>query len=160
MVWDIISYQVPIQNRGPKTGKDDDNNNNNNNNNSKQSLNHDFSTQNVRSLENKNIPPSTDTQILCSICERNDKLVTDPESGEVICSNCGMVLSDKVEDISRPEEVNNKRPRGAPTSLARYDMGLVTVIGKTKRDASGQKMDESMRSIMQRLRTWDSRIYI
>jgi transcription initiation factor TFIIB len=159
MVWDIISYQVPIQNRGPKTGKDDDDNNNNNNN-SKQSLNHDFSTQNVRSLENKNIPPSTDTQILCSICERNDKLVTDPESGEVICSNCGMVLSDKVEDISRPEEFNNKRPRGAPTSLARYDMGLVTVIGKTNRDASGQKMDESMRSKMQRLRTWDSRIHI
>ena len=39
-------------------------------------------------------------------------------------------------------------------------MGLVTVIGKTNRDASGQKMDESMRSTMQRLRTWDSRIQI
>ena len=155
MVWDITSDQVPIQHRGSKTGKDDHNNNN-----SKQNLNHNFSTQNVRSLENKNIPPSIDTQILCSICERNDKLVTDPDSGEVICSNCGMVLSDKVEDISRPEEVNNKSPRGAPTSLARYDMGLVTVIGKTNRDASGQKMDESMRSTMQRLRTWDSRIQI
>jgi hypothetical protein len=74
MVWDIISYQVPIQHRVSKTGKDDHNNDNNDNN-SKQSLNHNFSTQNVRSLENKNIPPSTDTQILCSICERNDNYI-------------------------------------------------------------------------------------
>ncbi|HZA07980.1 MAG TPA: transcription initiation factor IIB [Nitrososphaeraceae archaeon] len=152
MVWYITSDQALIQYRVSKTRKEDHNNKR-------------FSTKNVRSLENKNIPPSTDTQILCFMCERNDKLVTDPESGEVICSNCGVVLSDKVEDISRPEgnafSANNKKHRiGAPTSLARHDMGLTSVIGKTNRDASGQKMDESMRSTMQRLRTLDSRAYI
>jgi transcription initiation factor TFIIB len=148
MVWYVTSDQALIQCRGSKTRKEDHNNKR-------------FSTKNVRSLENKNSPPSTDTQILCSICERNDKLVTDPESGEVICSNCGMVLSDKIEDISRPEGNAFSAHRiGAPTSLARYDMGLTSVIGKTNRDASGQKMDESMRSTMQRLRTWDSRAYV
>jgi hypothetical protein len=30
---------------------------------------------------------------------------------------------------------------GNPTSLARYDMGLATIIAKTDRDAKGQKMD-------------------
>ncbi|HZC20774.1 MAG TPA: TFIIB-type zinc ribbon-containing protein [Nitrososphaeraceae archaeon] len=151
MVWYVTSDQALLQCRGSKTRKEHHNNKR-------------FSTKNVRSLENKNSPPSTHTQILCSICERNDKLVTDPESGEVICSNCGMVLSDKIEEISRPEgnafSADNKHRIGAPTSLARYDMGLTSVIGKTNRDASGQKMDESMRSTMQRLRTWDSRAYI
>jgi transcription initiation factor TFIIB len=153
MVWYVTHDQI-IRHRGSKIGKDNHN---------KESPNYDFSTE-----ENKNIlPPSTDTQTVCSICKRNDKLVTDPESGELICSNCGMVLSDKVEDISRPEwnafsaeEVNNKRRIGAPTSLARYDMGLATVISKTNRDASGQKIDVSMHSTMQRLRTWDSRAHI
>ena len=42
-------------------------------------------------------------QQVCTICKRNDRVVTDPESGEVICSNCGMVVSDKIQDINRPE---------------------------------------------------------
>ena len=104
--------------------------------------------------------------LLCSIC-KSDKIVTDPESGEIICSNCGMVISDKIQQISRPEwstfdteQVNNNNNRirtGAPTSLARHDMGLATVIGRTDRDASGQKIDAQMRSTMDRLRIWDFR---
>ncbi|HZI70623.1 MAG TPA: hypothetical protein VFD60_05625 [Nitrososphaeraceae archaeon] len=34
------------------------------------------------------------------------------------------------------------------TSLARHDMGLSTIIGRTDRDASGQKIDAAMRSTM------------
>ena len=41
---------------------------------------------------------------------------------------------------------------GMPTSLARHDMGLSTVIGMTDKDASGQKIDAAMRSTMDRLR--------
>jgi hypothetical protein len=33
-----------------------------------------------------------------SICKIVDKIITDPESGEIVCSNCGMVITDKVED--------------------------------------------------------------
>ncbi|HLG36515.1 MAG TPA: TFIIB-type zinc ribbon-containing protein, partial [Nitrososphaera sp.] len=39
--------------------------------------------------------------LLCSMCN-SDQTVTDPESGEIICGNCGLVLSDKVQE-SRPE---------------------------------------------------------
>jgi transcription initiation factor TFIIB len=46
------------------------------------------------------------------------------------------------------------------TSLARHDMGLSTIIGRTDRDASGQKLDAAMRSTMERLRTWDYRTQI
>jgi transcription initiation factor TFIIB len=36
-------------------------------------------------------------------------------------------------------------------------MGLATVIGKTNSDSSGRKLDSSMYSAIQRLRTWDFR---
>jgi transcription initiation factor TFIIB len=107
------------------------------------------------------------TSIACPTCNTDSRSVTDLESGEIICSNCGIVISDKIQDITRPEwrafsaeEVNDKRRTGLVTSVARYDMGLATVIGRTNRDAYGRKIDAAMRTTMQRLRTWDSRTHI
>jgi transcription initiation factor TFIIB len=109
----------------------------------------------------------------CSVCSNKgvkSAVITDPESGEIICSNCGMVISQNIEDNSRPEwrsfgggggggvEGYNSRTRtGMPTSLARHDKGLTTIIGRTDRDASGNKIDASIRSKMERLKTWDFR---
>src|SRR5215208_4787945 len=60
--------------------------------------------------------------------------------------------------IVKGEEVNNSRSRtGMPTSLARHDKGLATIIGRANKDASGQVLDAAMRSTMERLRTWDFR---
>jgi transcription initiation factor TFIIIB Brf1 subunit/transcription initiation factor TFIIB len=36
----------------------------------------------------------------CSICNKGNTAITDPEYGEIICSNCGTVLSEKLEDTS------------------------------------------------------------
>ena len=90
--------------------------------------------------------------------------MTDPESGEFICGNCGVVISDKMQDINRPErrafsveEANDRSRTGAPTSLARYDMGLSTIIGRTDKDAGGHKLDAATRSKMVRLRITDVR---
>jgi transcription initiation factor TFIIB len=113
-------------------------------------------------LQTSNIIPSSSNSI-CSICGCN-QTITDTESGEIICSKCGQVISDKIEEI-RPEwrnfassdGSNDKSRIGMSTSLARHDMGLSTIIGRTDRDASGQKIDAVMRSTMQRLRTWDFR---
>jgi transcription initiation factor TFIIB len=103
---------------------------------------------------------------VCSICKRNDRIVTDASSGEIICSSCGAVISDKVQDISRPErrsfnieEENVTRRTGVPTSIAFADMGLSTVIGKHDRDAKGRPIDAEMRARMQRLRVWDLRTH-
>jgi transcription initiation factor TFIIB len=94
-------------------------------------------------------------------------MITDPASGEIFCSNCGMVICDKTEESGRPEwrnfedsqqEKNKKlRRTGRPLSLARHDMGLYTIIGQTDKDARGQKLDVSMRSSIERLRRWDYR---
>jgi transcription initiation factor TFIIB len=107
--------------------------------------------------------PSSNTALVCSICGSN-QIITDTESGETICSKCGQVLLDKILE-TQPEPQNfpesygsNDRSRtGMSTSLARHDMGLSTIIGRTDRDASGQKIDPLMRSTMERLKTWDMR---
>ena len=41
--------------------------------------------------------------IICSACKSN-RVITDYESGEVICSNCGLVISDNIQE-SRAEAV-------------------------------------------------------
>lgn len=66
----------------------------------------------------------------CSICNQENMAITDPNSGEIICSNCGVVISDKIEDTIHPERrmftfegANRNARTGAPPSLARHDMG-------------------------------------
>jgi transcription initiation factor TFIIB len=75
-----------------------------------------------------------------------------------------MVISDRIQNITMPErrdfknsETESRRRTGIPVSLARYDMGLATVIANTNRDASGRPLGTEMRARMQRLRTWDLR---
>ncbi len=102
------------------------------------------------------------SSIVCSVCNKNNETVTDPESGELICGNCGTVLLENVEE-SGPEwrlldEGKDRSRTGMPITLSRHDMGLATIIGRTNRDASGRGLDASVKSTMERLRTWDLRI--
>jgi len=108
------------------------------------------------------VTTSTPSQI-CKICNIEKLAVTDPETGEIICRNCGAVILDKIEESDydwfslSSEEINNKTRTGAPTSLARHDRGLYTVIGLENRDAAGNEIDTIMRSKMEKLRMWDAR---
>lgn len=98
---------------------------------------------------------------VCSVCRGS--LVSDQESGEVVCSSCGLVLSDRAAE-ARAEwrdfgaESAKKVRTGARMSLARHDMGLATVIGRTDRDASGSALATDARYAINRLRMWDYRI--
>jgi transcription initiation factor TFIIIB Brf1 subunit/transcription initiation factor TFIIB len=42
----------------------------------------------------------------CPICKSNGRevvvIVTDPQSGEIICNYCGVVISENIQDISKP----------------------------------------------------------
>lgn len=92
-------------------------------------------------------------------------MVTDLECGEIICSNCGFVSQDMMTDSRAEWRVfgfdednnNNRRRVGAPNSLAFHDMGLSTIIGRDHSDSTGHKLDASLSSTIQRLRTWDFR---
>ena len=55
------------------------------------------------------------------------------------------------------EEHEDRSRVGVPTSLAMHDMGLATIIGPIDKDASGKPLSASMKSTIERLRTWDSR---
>lgn len=102
--------------------------------------------------------------IVCLICGKNKMIITDPDCGEIVCSNCGMVISEKIQESNRLEKrifnssnIDNRSRTGIPTSLARHDMGLATTIANTDRDASGHKIDATMCSTMNRLRVWHFR---
>jgi transcription initiation factor TFIIB len=90
-------------------------------------------------------------------------LVTDISRGEVLCSRCGMVVMDKVEDTTPEqrsytvEDYNNNARTGIASALSIHDKGLSTIIGNTDRDASGNFISSQMKSTFNRLRTWDSR---
>ena len=100
---------------------------------------------------------------ICPMCRDQRMIITDTNSGETICSKCGMIVLDKTQNINQPEwrafsnEEHEDRSRtGIPASLAIHDMGLATIIGKSNRDVGGKKMDNAM----QRLRILDSTAHI
>jgi len=100
--------------------------------------------------------------VICSNCDVDDKMITDLESGEIICSQCGTVAMDGIEEIGKEWSTDKNsgidRSRvGAPYSLAMHDMNLSTVIGRTNRDSSGQLIGTNMQNKINRLRTLSAR---
>ncbi len=98
----------------------------------------------------------------CPQCGKRT-LVEDANTGELSCSNCGFVVSERSIDQGPEwrsfgdEKGENRARTGAPTSITYRDMGLSTMIGRSNRDASGRSFDSPMRSSIDRLRKWDNR---
>jgi len=98
----------------------------------------------------------------CRRCGKGSML-TDNNTGEMFCSKCGFVASDRTEQEgpewrSFTQDGHGDRARaGTPTSLAMHDMGLATIINPINKDASGKPLTTSMKTTIERLRTWDSR---
>ena len=98
----------------------------------------------------------------CARCGKN-LMLTDNATGERFCGGCGFVISERVEESGpewrsfSKEEHEDRSRTGTPTSLAMHDMGLATIIGPADKDASGKPLSASMKSTIERLRTWDSR---
>jgi transcription initiation factor TFIIB len=90
-------------------------------------------------------------------------LVEDYAMGEVICSDCGLVIRENVLDdgpewraFTRQEKQMRSRV-GTPSSLSVHDKGLSTVIDKVNKDAFGRELPASTRLQMLRLRKWQIR---
>jgi transcription initiation factor TFIIB len=90
-------------------------------------------------------------------------LITDEQKGEVMCGSCGFVISERVDETG-PEwrsflkdESDDRSRTGSPTSLAVHDMGLATIIDHANKDVTGKPLSASMKSTIERLRTWDTR---
>jgi len=87
--------------------------------------------------------------------------ITDFETGEVICQNCGKVLQDKISNDGKDNNAFTKSEYtshfGSKSSLRFHDMGLATIIGKFNHDSTGKPVDYKMRPVMKRMRFWDAR---
>ena len=83
-------------------------------------------------------------------------IITDFETGEMICQSCGRILQENLTD-TRKEERSFTQDQHAPTSLTMHDMGLSTIIGKYNRDFVGKPLGYEMKQSMNRMRIWDSR---
>jgi transcription initiation factor TFIIB len=98
----------------------------------------------------------------CPRCGRAS-MRNDSTRGEVYCSKCGFVVTEKTVETgpewrSFSNEERDERSRtGLPTSIAMHDMGLATTIGGENRDAAGKSLTGSMKSSIERMRTWDRR---
>lgn len=103
----------------------------------------------------------------CPNCGKENTFVLDSGSGELVCTNCGFVLRENIEEtgpewrtFSSEEGERSGARVGSPTNIARHDMGLSTIIGSENRDASGRSLGSSMRTTLERLRTWDRRTQV
>ncbi|MCH8914984.1 MAG: transcription initiation factor IIB [Thaumarchaeota archaeon] len=98
----------------------------------------------------------------CQRCGKNS-LLTDEDTGEQFCAKCGYVISEKLQATGpewrsfQKDGGSDPTRTGAPSSLTIHDMGLSTVINPQNRDATGKPLSASMKSTIDRLRTWDSR---
>src|SRR5215467_14093175 len=96
----------------------------------------------------------------CYVCH-GTKLLTDCHSHELICANCGLVISDRGENYEGTESVSNSGDQIldthlTPTPVSRYDLGLYTTMRDITRDANGHVLDIITRSKMNRLKRLDT----
>ena len=93
-------------------------------------------------------------------CKKN-KIITDLDTGEIACSNCGAVSEEKSiafgpENIGlTSEEYITSTRVGTKISLKMADMGLSTIIESKDRDSTGKSLSKENRRMFYRLRMWD-----
>ena len=84
--------------------------------------------------------------------------INDDETGEIICGNCGHVISERVANSEYETRMFandlNKQRTGSSITLAKHDMGLSTVINSADIDARGNTLSPIMKSTLKRLRMW------
>jgi transcription initiation factor TFIIB len=88
-------------------------------------------------------------------------LVTDETNGEVVCSQCGLVITENALDRAPEwraytlEERRSKSRTGAPIRYSIFDKGLHTTINGF-RDASGNSLSGKAKRRAWRLRKWQN----
>jgi transcription initiation factor TFIIB len=99
---------------------------------------------------------------VCPEC-RSSVLIHDKGSGEIICGQCGVVVTESLVSTD-PEwraftaSERESRPRvGSPISYSVFDKGLSTTISPIDRDHHGSKLSYDVKNQMRRLRRWQSR---
>ena len=92
---------------------------------------------------------------------KQKSIITDEYTGEIACSNCGVVSSERtVSSASEtvgmsPTEYQTNSRVGGKISLKMMDMGLSTIIESKDKDSTGKLLSSENRRMFYRLRMWD-----
>lgn len=87
----------------------------------------------------------------------------DYKRAEIICSNCGLVIEDKIVDPGPEwrafdtEQTMSRERTGAPMTYTIHDKGLSTMIDNSDRDIYGRSIRPKTKAQMYRLRKWNKR---
>jgi len=106
---------------------------------------------------------SVNQKIECPECGNDTNIVNDDTRGEIICGNCGIVISEKIIDQGPEWRAFNtlerdKRSRvGSPISYTIHDKGLSTMIDWHDKDIYGKKLPPKTRAQVYRMRKWQIR---
>lgn len=92
------------------------------------------------------------SDLLCASCGLNSGFY-DASTGETICSNCGIILSERAEVVDKDPKTANRV--GMPTSLVFPDKGLRTIITDANKDASGTSLNQDQVSNVNKIRHYD-----
>ncbi|MCD6513397.1 MAG: transcription initiation factor IIB [Candidatus Asgardarchaeum sp.] len=90
-------------------------------------------------------------------------IIRDPKHGELVCADCGLVISEHLIDQGpewrafTPDEKEARSRVGSPITLTVHDKGLSTIIDWRDKDAYGKKLTPSKRAQIYRLRKWQTR---
>ena len=98
----------------------------------------------------------------CSECQ-NAGTIRDHATGEIVCEECGLVVTSTIIDYSpewrayNPSEHQKRSRVGLPSSLAFHNKGLSTDIDPNYRDFSGRRLNPDQRAQAYRLNKWQRR---
>ena len=100
----------------------------------------------------------------CTVCKSS--VIDDTENGEKICSGCGIVMQEHMEDhgpearsSSLEDKMKLARATGQ-TSYSQHDLGIATEISVGSTAFSGKKINAETASQMHRLGKWQQRISV
>ncbi|MBY9005771.1 MAG: transcription initiation factor IIB [Candidatus Lokiarchaeota archaeon] len=104
-------------------------------------------------------------KITCPECKK-ENIILDRSRGELICQNCGMVISQKEIDMSPEwriysyEDSQKKNRVGPPTDYAIFDKNLGSIIDSNNKDIYGNRIINTNLNQIHRLRKWNVRAKI
>ena len=100
----------------------------------------------------------------CSACESS--LIDDTANGEIICSGCGIVVAEQMEDhgpevkSTRLEDKMKLARATGQTTYSQHDLGIATEISLGSKDFSGKTINSEIASQMNNIRKWQKRVRI
>ena len=125
-----------------------------------------MSSHNNITIDNNNDVP------LCSICNNDFQTVSDPESGEIICNICGIVLSEEkklplhprvqeemtvISHANTTTNTNLQYNENNSNNNILFNIESCTTIGKSNVDAIGKRISNDMQNRIDKLRILEKR---